>query len=218
MRWPRAPRAAMASIVVAISAGSAEKVADQNGLGTQRQTHARGQFLRHVAGGAFLRQQNFGQSLDDVTNREGGREAKQTGAFAAPHEHIGGGEAKHEGPVDFRLQRELRGKPHGSRAVDPNVNGMRGFPFALAHIKAFVILGRAAPIDAVCRLARGEGAKLPEGFACARAPAAMHAMHDARRNFFRTCTKARKALRQFERMVLVRTPGTAFISFRGAGR
>ena len=145
-----------------------------------------------------------------------GREAEQADALAAAHEKIGGGEAEHERPIDFWLQRELGGKPHGGGAVDPNINRMRRLPFPLAHIEALV-LGRAAPIDAARRFARDERAKLPEGLAGARAPAPMDAMHDARRNLFRTRAKAGKPLRQFQRMVLVAAPGAAFIFVQEAG-
>ncbi len=90
-----------------------EKVADQNGLSPSRQAHSRGQLRRHVTGRSFLRQQNFSETFDDLSDREGGGEAKQSSAFAAAHEQISGCEAKHERAIDFWLQREPRSKPHG---------------------------------------------------------------------------------------------------------
>ena len=201
-RWPRAPARGNALDRGRNQRRIGEKVADQNGLGTARQAHLRGQLLRRVTGGGFLCQQNVREPFDDISDRERGRQAKKAGPLAAAHEKIGGGEAEHERAIYFRLQREIGRKPHGRGAIDPDENRMRRFPFALANIEAFV-LGGAAPIDPARGLARDEGAKLPKSLARAGAPSSMDTMQDARRNLSRRGNEAGESLRHLERMILV---------------
>jgi hypothetical protein len=179
-----------------------EKVANQNGLGSARQVHGRGQLLRRVTGGGFLRQQYVRESFDDISDRESGIQAKKACPLAAAHEKIGGGEAEHERAIYFRLQREIGRKPHGRGAIDPDENRMRRFPLALADIETFV-LGGAAPIDPARGLARDEGAKLPKSLALAGAPSAMDAMQDAGGYLSRRGNEAGESLRHLERMTLV---------------
>ena len=53
---------------------------------------------------------------------------------------------------------------HRGGAVDPEPDGVRRLPFALAHIEP-VVAGGAAPVDALRGLAGDEGAELPEALA-----------------------------------------------------
>ena len=65
------------------------------------------------------------------------------------------------------------GEIHVGAAVAPQPDGLRRFPFALAHEK-MLRLGGLAPIDRGDRVLGLIAAELPEAFAAAGAPSAMH--------------------------------------------
>ena len=72
---------------------------------------------------------------------------------------------------------------------------MRRLPFALAH-EGVVLARRSAPVDALGGLARDERPKLPELFARAGPPAAVHAVHQAMREPARGDDEAGQAGRE----------------------
>ena len=184
-----------------MSFGIAEKIADQHGLRIARQAVRRRELGRGVARPALLGEQHLAEALDDVARGERARQPEQADAFAAADQQISRGEAEHKRAVDLRLQRELGGKIHRGGAVDPQHNRMRGLPLPLAHVKPLVARG-AAPVDAACRFAGDEGAKLPEGFAKSGAAASVHAMQHARRDLARGDDEARETPRQRQRLIL----------------
>src|SRR5262249_39699479 len=68
-------------------------------------------------------------------------------------------------------------KCHRWRAVRPQPDRVRGFPFLFADIE-MIVARRAAPVDVLRRLARDETAGLPEAFAGAGAAAGTQAVDD----------------------------------------
>jgi hypothetical protein len=135
----------------------------------------RGRESRRQAGafGAVM-QDRFRHLLDHVA--AGGRphQPGQADALAALHQHFGECEGDHQRALDLALGRQRRNEGHRRRTVGPEPDGVRGLPFALAHIKMVVARG-APPVDVLGRLAGGETPVLPEvlGMAAAseRAPA-----------------------------------------------
>ena len=84
---------------------------------------------------------------------------------------------------------------HRRRTVGPEPDGVRGFPFALAHIEIIVARG-ATPIDIVGRLADHEPPVLPEILAGSGAAAAVQAMDHGGRDAARFQNEPRNTARR----------------------
>ncbi len=173
----------------------AEKIADQHHFRARPDGFGRRQAGRRSAAQTLVRGDRFGEALDDSARRQRAREADEAGALAAAHRQIRQGERQYGGAIDLGAGREVGGESHRGRAVEPDPDGVRGFPFALAHEGA-VLARRAAPVDARRRLAGDEGAKLPERFARSRLPPPVHAVHQAVRDLPRGDDEARQARRE----------------------
>src|SRR5512146_3395624 len=118
----------------------------------------------------------------------------------------------------------MRVEVHRWRTVGPEPDGVRGLPFALAHIE-MVVARRAPPIDGMRRLAVEEAAVLPEILARAGAAAAVQTVNERRGDAARFEDEARhargkllaRADRGADRLVLgVAASGLGHLSIRRA--
>ncbi len=161
--------------------GLHEEIADKHGAHARRQRAGRRQV---VARAALVEHQRLGEALDDGAGGERSRQSEQPDALAAAHQQVGGGESEHDRTVELRLQRQARRVGHRIGAVDPDPDGVRRFPFALAHVEP-VVAGGAAPVDTARGFSGDEGAELPKILAGAGAAAPVHAVHRRRGDLLR---------------------------------
>src|ERR1019366_8895975 len=85
----------------------------------------------------------------------------------------------HQRAVELAVGDERGSERHRRRPVGPDPYGVRGFPFALAHVE-MIVARRAPPVDVLRRLARHEAAVLPEILAGSGAASSMQAVNDGR--------------------------------------
>ena len=93
--------------------------------------------------------------------------------LVAAHEQGRKGQHEEGGALGLFAQGCRGAVAHRGRAVAPQPHARRRFPLALAHEER-VGLGRAAPVDALGRIARLVAAELPEGVPTPHPAAAMH--------------------------------------------
>ena len=173
----------------------AQEIADQHRFRARPQ-----RFRRRQAGGGSAAHRSsaaIASAKRSMTSRvASGRVRPMRPARSPPRTgKIRQGERQDGGAIDLGAGREARSEGHRRRAIEPDPDRVRGLPFALAHEGA-VLARRAAPVDARRRLAGDEGAKLPEGFARARLPSPMDAVHQRVRDLPRGDDEARQARRE----------------------
>jgi len=150
-----------------------------------REAHLRGVTVGGTSAGASI------QSSHMVAFGSGGSTPKQRMTQLAAglglldgcviDQHFGQRKRHDQRAVELGFLGEVRLEMHRRRTVRPDPDGVRSFPFLLAHIKVFVAR-RAAPVDPPGRFAGDEAAVLPEVLARAGAAAAVQPVDDRGRD------------------------------------
>ena len=142
--------------------------------------------------------QSARQPVDHVARRDRRGQAQRRRPLAAANEHVGERQPQGHAAGQLVVGGERRAEGHGGRTIHPEEIVVRGLPFTLAHIE-LIAARRAAPVDAMRRLARCKWPILPKRLADARALAAMNAIGEARRDLMRARHQPRHPAREISR-------------------
>ena len=111
--------------------------------------------------------------------------------FAGADQKRGGGQHQKVRMIDLLRQAPIGCIAHAGRAVAPQPDALRRFPFVFTNVDR-VRLGRAAPVDFLDRITGLVAPVLPKGLALADPAAAMHALGHRRRHPIRPDKKGRQ--------------------------
>ena len=120
-------------------------------------------------------------ALDDIAAAGRAHQAGNADALAAFDQNFGQRQRDDQGAVKLGVTHQRRSKNHRRRAIRPDPDGVRGFPFEFAHVEMIVARG-APPIDPRRRLAGDKAAVLPEILAGSGAAAAVQSVNHRRRD------------------------------------
>src|SRR6185312_11707785 len=141
----------------------------------------RNEWRRQAFGAARFVQDRLRHAVDHGAVRSRTHDAGNADAFAAAHEQFTEREGEHERAIELPFQSVLGRKIHRWRAIRPDPDRVRRFPFALAHIE-MVVARRTAPVDTLRGLAGMKAAVLPEILAGTGTAAAVQAVKDGSRD------------------------------------